>query len=267
MRRHATVTWGDLRSTWYACAGCQSLMVLPRPSDAVIQRVYENDYLSKRLQPHIGVDCRKRYAASYRPTVFREYELSLADLRVNPKTIRSVLDVGCADGVFLEYARMSFPKATRLVGTDISENLLTAAKKRGWTVFPSSALSSHSETYDLITLWDVIEHTKKPAELLRTLRPLLSARGMLVIQTPRVGHIAVAFAETWPHLLPVQHLSLASKEGMKALAEHSGFSVDAHTSFGANAPSELIPSQYKRAYDALAKQLDFGEVQLLRLSK
>lgn len=267
MERHASVVWGSLRSTWYRCSSCDSLQVLPLPSARAIQRVYEDDYLNKRLQPHVGVDCRKRYAASYRPTVFKEYEWSLTDLKIQPRIIRSVLDVGCADGVFLDFARAYFSRATRLVGTDISETLLSKARRKGWSVFPASELSVHGGRYDLITLWDVLEHTPEPFAMMRQLVPLLTPHGSLMIQTPRVGDVAQLFGETWPHLLPVQHLSLASKDGMAALAKRSELSITCHISFGANAPSEKVPQPYKRYYDQLAKKFDFGEVQLVRLTR
>lgn len=265
--RYARVVWDDLDSTWYRCEECGSLMILPRPSEKLIRKVYENDYLNKRLQPHTGVDSRIRYSKEYRPTVFAEYELSLADLGIKKAAVKSILDFGCADGVFLEFCKMHFASTTKLYGTDISEHLLGQAKDNGWNVVPLRDLEKLGRTFDLITLWDVIEHLDDPGAVIARLKKLLSARGRILLQTPRVGTLSEEFEEHWSHLLPVQHLSLASKEGMLAFARRKGFIIEKHMSFGGNAPSSAVPQPYKGAYDRLAKKLDFGDVQLVSLKK
>ncbi|MDE1919356.1 MAG: class I SAM-dependent methyltransferase [Patescibacteria group bacterium] len=265
--RYARVVWDDLDSTWYRCGECGSLMILPRPSGKLIRKVYENDYLNKRLQPHTGVDSRIRYAKEYRPTVFAEYELSLADLRIKKTGVRSILDFGCADGVFLEFCKKHFNANTKLYGTDISEHLLGQAKDNGWNVVPLGDLEKLGRTFDLITLWDVIEHLDDPGAVITRLKKLLSPRGQILLETPRVGALSEQFGEHWPHLLPVQHLSLASKEGMQKFARRMWLMIEKHVSFGGNAPGSVVPQPYKGAYDRLAKKLDFGDVQLVTLKK
>src|SRR4051812_1375321 len=59
---HERVVWEELDSTWYRCAQCDSLMILPRPSEKEIAKVYETNYLSRRLQPQAGVDSRIRFS-------------------------------------------------------------------------------------------------------------------------------------------------------------------------------------------------------------
>jgi len=240
-------------------------MILPRPTKKQIKEAYEDDYLSKRLQPHVGVDNRLRYAKSYRPTVYEEYALTLADLNINPKKVKSVLDFGCADGIFLEFCKKYCSPKTVLYGTDLSENMLAQAQENGWNVFPLSGLATLTRKFDLITLWDVIEHVENPALVITSLRKLLNPQGRIMLQTPRFGILAEYFGKTWPHLLPVQHLSVASKEGMEACARRLGLIIETHKSFGANAPISMVNQPYKRAYDQLAKKLDFGEVQIVSL--
>lgn len=229
--------------------------------------VYENDYLNKRLQPHTGVDSRIRYAKEYRPTVFAEYALSLADLGIKKEGIKSILDFGCADGVFLEFCKKHFNSSTKLWGTDLSEEMLAQARKNGWNVFPLDEVDKLKTTFDLITLWDVIEHVEDPWAIISQLKSLLSPKGKIVIQTPRFGLLGELAGEQWPHLLPVQHLSVASKEGMQELIRRQGLVIESYASFGANAPSPVVAQPYKRIFDQLAKKLDFGEVQILSVRR
>ena len=264
---HAQVKWKKLNSKWYRCIHCDSLMILPRPHQKIIKQVYEDDYLNQRLQPHIGVDSRIRYAKEYRSTVYKEYELSLNDLKVSPAEVKSVLDFGCADGVFLEFCKTFFPNNTELYGTDISVHMLAQARENGWNVFPLAKLPTLHRKFDLITLWDVAEHLADPDKVIAELKKFLTPKGRILIQTPRFGMLAELHGQHWPHLLPVQHLSVASKEGMSRLAKRLKLAVEVHKSFGANAPSSHVQQPYKQIYDQLAKKLDFGDVQIVKLRR
>lgn len=264
---HARVQWEDLDSKWYKCNACGSLMMLPRPSKKMIAKVYENEYRKKRLQPHVGVDNRIRYSREYRPVVFAEYAQSLNDLGIKKKEIASVLDFGCADGVFLEFCKNYFNAHTKLYGTDLSEEMLSDAKKNGWNVISLNRLGELKMKFDLIALWDVIEHVEDPGVVISSLKKLLNPRGRIIIETPRFGILGELFKEQWAHLLPVQHLNLASKEGMQKFAKRIGLKIEEHRSFSAHAPSVSVSQPYKSVFDQVAKTLDFGDVQILSLRR
>jgi len=260
---HARVHWKNLDSKWYKCTSCGSLMMMPRPSKKAMQEYYESGYTNK-LQPH-GIDYRIRYSKVYRPTVFDGYSRSLMDVGIDKKRVKSVLDFGCADGVFLEFCKKYFNAGTTLWGTDISEEMLEITRKNGWNVIFLKDLSSVKKKFDLITLWDVIEHIEEPNKIMSVLKRMLTPKGRIVIQTPRVGLLADALGEQWEHLLPVQHINLASKAGMQKFVRRMRLVIDGHKSFGANAPLTAVANPHKKVFDELAKKLDFGSEQVLSL--
>jgi 2-polyprenyl-3-methyl-5-hydroxy-6-metoxy-1,4-benzoquinol methylase len=260
---HARVRWENLDSTWYRCANCGSLMILPIPPQKLMQKIYENNYRS-RVQPH-GIDYRVRYSKKYRPTVFNGYTQSLLDVNIDIKRVKSVLDFGCADGIFLEFVKKYFSPQTVLYGTDISADMLGAAKKRGLNVISLADLPSLKMKFDLITLWDVLEHSEDPSNIVTILRKMLTPKGRIFIQTPRVGVLADALGKEWEHLLPIQHVNLASKEGMRKFIQRMKLEIDGYKSFGANAPATAVAEPYKKVFDQLAKILDFGSEQILSL--
>lgn len=102
---YARVRWDELDSKWYRCGTCGSLMILPRPSKRQIAKVYEDGYRNKRLQPHAGVDNRLRYAKTYRPTVFAEYELSLIDLGIKKRAYSRYLTSVVPTAFFLSFVK------------------------------------------------------------------------------------------------------------------------------------------------------------------
>lgn len=264
---HARVRWEELDSSWYRCGACDSLMILPRPSKKAITKIYENEYLNRRFQPHAGVDSRIRYSEGYRPTVYAEYAQSLADLGIKKGGVKSILDFGCAEGIFLEFCKDYFNSRTTLYGTDLSGDMLGRARRNGLNVISLNRLDSLDMKFDLITLWDVIEHVEDPGTVISGLKKLLSPRGRIVIQTPRFGLLGELLGGNWCHLLPVQHLSVASKEGMQKLVRRTGLKIEKYCSFSADAPSTVVAEPYKRVFDQLAKKLDFGCVQILSLRR
>jgi len=262
---HARVRWKNLSSTWYRCASCGSLMMSPRPSQREIKKFYESGYRNK-IQAH-GIDYRLRYSKKYQPTVFNGYLLSLIDVGISKAHLDSVLDFGCADGSFLEFAKKYFGQKTVLYGTDVSDEMMDVARKRGLNVSPLHALESLGRKFDIIILWDVIEHIENPKKVIALLKKMLTPKGRIVIQTPRVGELAYALSENWEHLLPLQHINLASKNGMEQFAKRMRLEIILHKSFGANAPASAVKKPFKNVFDQLAKKLDFGSEQVLSLRK
>jgi len=95
----------------------------------------------------------------------------------------SLLDVGCAFGLFLQAARRYY----QCEGVDISQYALQLARER----LPDIPLTCapiqtfHPErTYDVVTCFDVLEHVPDLGHTLRQLRMLLAPRGILGLAVP-----------------------------------------------------------------------------------
>ena len=80
-------------------------------------------------------------------------------------------------------------------------------------------------SFDVVTLWDVIEHTPDPTRVIRTVRNLIRPGGLLVVNYPDIGSsIARALGRRWPFLSSV-HLYYFTRETMRSLLERYGFEV------------------------------------------
>jgi len=250
-------------------------MILPSPDEVCLNRLYGENYRERVLQPHPGVDNRIRYSDSYRSVVFNEYQQSLHDLDAFNPAPNALLDYGCADGVFLEFCHQYISddlhggekKNIRIYGVDIATEMLEVAKSRGFVVDHVNNVKQFNEKFDLITMWDVLEHIIDPYSVLKKLMDVLSPDGKIIIQTPQFGIIAETFGSNWSHLLPCQHVSLPSFKGMEALAKRLELAVKKHLSFGANAPASHVQQPFKSYFDDLAKQLNIGSTQLVCLAR
>ena len=91
-----------------------------------------------------------------------------------------------------------------------SRNAIEPAKRWGTAPPSSSAFwrrATLEERFDLITLWDVLEHVTEPAQFLALAASHLKEGGYLVLNVPRVDSLAAKMLGLrWPLLL-AEHLS------------------------------------------------------------
>ena len=85
-------------------------------------------------------------------------------------SFNSVLDVGCGDGTFL-----SLFEDKRIAGVEPSNRARELCVKKGLEVAPY--ISDINETFDIITLWHVLEHLPNLKGDLKTINNLLSDKG------------------------------------------------------------------------------------------
>lgn len=131
----------------------------------------------------------KQYAAAESQTYFdKETRLAVAKLQLKfVQSLRpqpgTLLDIGAGDGTFIDVAAQAGWNCIGLEPAARQEFHRMTADGGVATLTAAAAESLRGQQFDLVTLWDVIEHIDKPIELLRTAASLLSDNGLLVIET------------------------------------------------------------------------------------
>jgi len=238
--------------------------ISPYPAEADLSAYYNDKYLEKKCTD--SVSHLLRFSAEYRPTVFSEYAQSVADAGLTMAALLKsrILDFGCADGIFLDWLRSVGVAQDQFCGIDISEEMVQIAKQKGHrAVSVESQAELSGEKFDVVTLWDVLEHVLNPVETLKSLTQFLKPGSHILLQTPRPGLISDVLAEAFEHYLPIEHVHLFPRETLVKCLGPLGYRVVKAMSFGANAPATKVPRPYKSAYDQLAKRTDNGATQVL----
>jgi SAM-dependent methyltransferase len=137
---------------------------------------------------------------------------------------KSVLDVGCGTGEFLIKLRR---RGIEAYGLEPSGFAAGHAASIGLDVFQGGVADYRpGRTFDLITLWNVIEHMPDPAGDLSRLREMLAPAGTIVILTPNAGsHQADVFGRDWAGLEVPRHLQLFDASSLGTLAANVGLST------------------------------------------
>jgi SAM-dependent methyltransferase len=113
----------------------------------------------------------------------RAYERWLDELERHRAPGR-ILDVGCGTGLFLAVARR---RGWKVFGVDACEEATRHARERfGLEVWQGefTDLPDEGVRFDAITGWDVLEHARRPVELLRAARRRLAPGGVVGLSTP-----------------------------------------------------------------------------------
>jgi SAM-dependent methyltransferase len=103
-----------------------------------------------------------------------------------------VIDFGCGEGA--EAAEMAGRGARRVIGIDIREDVLQAARQRAVSTGVQNTclfVSSTKELADIVVSLDAFEHFADPAGILRIINTLLQP----------TGEVLVSFGPTWHHPL------------------------------------------------------------------
>lgn len=152
-----------------------------------------------------------------------------------------LLDVGCGAGFFLKLAAET---GYDVKGVEISPYAADYARnKLGLPVFlgelETAALPP--ESFDVITLWHVLEHVRNPGAFLAQVHALLKNRGLLALEVPNVGSTAARISGTdWELMSPKEHFYYFTPATLRRYLEAAGFSIVTTRTFFWTTPAMLL---------------------------
>jgi SAM-dependent methyltransferase len=134
------------------------------------------------------------------------------------RTLKSsgrLLDFGCGNGAFAQHMSKAGFEA---VGVEpFSLGATHTAERLELIQAPFEQIEGQLGSFDIITLWHVLEHLRRPVEVLQRLATHLRPDGLIVISVPNFGSLQrQAFQGGWFHLDPPRHLihfELSTLEG------------------------------------------------------
>ena len=130
---------------------------------------------------------------------------------------KTLLDIGCGTGDFLETAKNN---NWNVLGVEPNEQArLIANSKTNNSVFDISQLETLEEnSFDVITLWHVLEHLPDLEKHVKLFKSLLKPHGTLVIAVPNFkSHDAQHYKNFWAAYDVPRHLWHFSKTAIKKL--------------------------------------------------
>lgn len=201
------------------CKGCGFRFTNPRPVAGDLGRYYESaEYISHS-------DTRKGLFASVYQLV-RKYTLARKLSMISKFGQKGeILDIGCATGQFLHYMSEHGWNTTGIEPDEKARE--RAVADYGLQVFPEEKINALSKfSFDVITMWHVLEHVSDLTGRMEQLKSLLKPEGTLIIAVPNCdSYDAKRYRQFWAGYDLPRHLYHFTKSDIKLLAEKNGFTI------------------------------------------
>ncbi|RKM94670.1 class I SAM-dependent methyltransferase, partial [Aquimarina sp. BL5] len=194
------------------------LVTIPRPDENSLGKYYESeDYIShtdaKRTVFEKTYHLVKKYSLNKKVKLISKLHQGTGTL----------LDIGAGTGDFLIEANK---KHWQVIGIEPNEQARALAKEKGIVLEPDATKLS-SNSFDIITMWHVLEHVPDLSAQIKELKRLLKPGGHLIIAVPNFkSYDALYYKSFWAAYDVPRHLWHFSKNSMKTLFEKEGMMLE-----------------------------------------
>lgn len=149
-----------------------------------------------------------------------EFDRTLQWVRSLP--VRTVLDVGCGDGAFLDQARAA---GLKTFGTELNKDAREKAVSKGHEVLESFLQDlGTSQQYDLVVAFQVLEHVSDPVQFLQWMAKVARPGGYLAVAVPNHGGL-YRLVSLDPHAWPPHHVTHWTLSHLDQAGSRAGLKV------------------------------------------
>lgn len=203
----------------FECDHCHLLFTAPRPDEAHLGTYYQSEQYFSHQENTQGFIPRI-YEAVKSINIRHKVKLATQGFSVG-----NALDIGCGVGDFLVGLQQ---KGWIVQGIEPSADARRIAEKRlGFCpLSPDDYDKLPSESFDLITMWHVLEHVADLHFQLSQLHRLLKPNGRLVIALPNYqSYDAKYYKEYWAAWDVPRHLNHFSVDSIRSIVGNNGFQL------------------------------------------
>jgi 2-polyprenyl-3-methyl-5-hydroxy-6-metoxy-1,4-benzoquinol methylase len=198
------------------CVACGLGITSPLPSSSAIIGTNEEIYsVENRIKAYLSrVDYFKKRYRRYLTNINRFQEGG------------TLLDIGCNIGLFLTVAREA---GFSVVGVELNRACAEYARNTFKIEVFSDVVEKvgfPSNGFDVVTLFDVLEHVPDIETFLAEVRRILKPGGLLVVQSPNLHSLMASLTKgEWVWLSPPDHIYHFTPSSLSRLLESNGFAV------------------------------------------
>lgn len=200
------------------CGTCSFITADVKISDAELKALYGTDYFhGEEYSDYVQEETSLKMNFSKR--------LSTLMTHLDAPSTKTLFEIGCAYGFFLDVARGKFAHVS---GIDISEDAIAHARDTLSLDAAANDVLEHefAKKPDVICMWDVIEHLKNPDDTLAKVADVISPGGLVAITTGDIGSFNARMrGPHWRMIHPPTHLHYFSLASLERLLNEKGFDV------------------------------------------
>lgn len=210
------------------CLDCGLIYQNPRPSPSSFNEIYPaeyDQYAHKKLDSP-NTSFLINFGIKKRINRIKKY-----------KKGGNLCDIGCATGDFLDGLRKD--TGWKLFGVEPSAKAFEYLQGQGFNLFNGffTSLSFPNVKFDVITMWNVIEHLQSPFLTLQEVKKSLTPDGLVVFTTPNFDAFdRKIFGRFWIGFELPRHFYVFSNKTIELLLQKAGFElIERSCLYGAHA--------------------------------
>lgn len=199
------------------CSECKTVFISPRPDNEALDWWYSASQTKHAMK--ILEKTKNKRILIYKERI--QKLLSRID-----SNIKSVLDIGCSSGIFLETFKSINPELN-FFGIDSNKDSIMLAKRKKLdckNITVENFAKITKSRYDLILALEVFEHLTNPVNTLKAISRLLGSSGYLYFTIPNYyGYDFLEIGEIYRNLLGPGHLNYYNPHSIQILLKKNYF--------------------------------------------
>jgi len=197
-----------------SCNQCGLIYLNPRPTQSELGGYYPSGYEAYNSFETLSVDMQ------------RALNIQLKFIEKFAQSRGRLLDVGCATGNFMQVSKLQGWDAH---GIELIASAAQIAQEKHGTNVKIGSLETveyPDRYFNIITLWDVLEHLPDPKGALKHCHNLLVPGGLLIFSIPNLKSFdRYLFGRVWIGWDAPRHFYMFSEITIKRLFELTGFQL------------------------------------------
>ncbi|MFQ5769977.1 MAG: class I SAM-dependent methyltransferase [bacterium] len=204
------------------CSHCGFVYLNPRPKLESVAEFYQSDNYQPFLSTQTTFNLWDKLYYWTRTYSVRHKRRKIEQLKSRGK----ILDIGCGTGEFLHEMQIN---GWQVVGIEKERQAAEFAQRAyGLKVFTKelSKINYLKKSFDVITLWHVLEHLHDPVNILKIVKELLKDDGMILIAVPNIASFdAWFYRNNWVALDAPRHLYHFMPATVKKISQAAGLEI------------------------------------------
>jgi 2-polyprenyl-3-methyl-5-hydroxy-6-metoxy-1,4-benzoquinol methylase len=204
---------------YYECPLCNFWILKPDLTTEQLYQIYQKEEYYEELSQEVESPLQKW---AYSIKIYPGYDKFVTQYVPKDKTL---LDIGCGNGEFLEKMRILGYEVTGIDPYPIA--VKQTQKKIGETnVYQGyiKDLNQIPKSFDAITMWHVLEHVDNPIEDLKTIHDKLNPNGNLIFEVPNANSFSFKLFENnycW-NMVP-EHINYFTPKSLEVALQNTEF--------------------------------------------
>jgi cyclopropane fatty-acyl-phospholipid synthase-like methyltransferase len=221
----------------FECQECEAIFANIMFDERYNQLVYDNSLYEENNKREI-LDTYE-----YRKEKFGKDRLNYIINKCQFTPNKKLLDLGCGSGYFLKYLT---EKNYKCKGLELTQYLVDICKEKNLNVSNSSLENEPNLEYDIITMFDVLEHITTPIDFLKIANKKIVKSGYILAFVPNIHSFAFHFQKgEQPLLAPYEHVIFYNLNSLNYLAEATGFTIESIDYYGLDIVDYLSMKGFK----------------------